>query len=435
MSFQHDEDRFRRFVAHIDRFPPHYRSVMRASALPMAQRLDTLRRATERNPHFFFAWWFYGEEQFHRGPLSGHWRREARESFIRATELSPAFAPGWEHLAWLSTAEGDSAQAQRALDQWAQAMGGDPRDTFSLVLRSLVETGFAWRFNPAARAQEVTRRAFMRPEIYLYSQIAAGPRMMPTFDAPRGAVWLGGQFAEMTDRPHMARSGLLAQAFGYLALGRPDSAQAKLDELLTRFPEAELVQFAAEFMGTAAHLDPDGVPATALSPRAASVLEVLTGGAEGGPGELGVLLQALTRARAGRWRDAVARTDSLAADPGRRFNTLVLRALLHFARADWFARLGDPDAVRRELRWSEHWEVVGFPSGAPQAADVDWSLRTLARWRLATLLDAAGSDDQEVCLAYTRVADAWAGGSPVFRARADSARRRAARLTSCAAGA
>jgi len=77
--------------------------------------------------------------------------------------------------------------------------------------------------------------------------------------------------------------------------------------------------------------------------------------------------------------------------------------------------------------------VNKFPAGPPQAADVDWSLRTLARWRLANVLDRAGQRNDEVCLAYRRVANAWSGGSPVFRARADSARARAEALH-CPAG-
>ncbi len=433
MSRQHDEDRFRRFVAHIDAYPTQYRTVMRASALPMAQRLDTLGRATELYPHFFFAWWFYGEEQFHRAPLIGRWRREALESFIRAAELSPAFAPGWEHLAFLATAEGDSALAGRALDQWARAMHGAPRDTFSLALQAMVTSGFAWRFRPGPYAEEWTREALLRPEVYASPDLAAGPRTMTMLDAPLGAVWLGGRFAGIPGRPHLVRSGLLAQAFGYLALGRPDSAQARLDELVTRLPELELVRFAAEFMGAAAYLDPDGVPAGGLSPRASSMVAVLSGRSNAEPGEMDGLLQSLALARAGRWSDAVARTDPLVADPARRFRSQVLRALLHFSRADWFGRLGNPEAARRELRWAEHWQVEGFPTGAPQAAEVDWSLRTLARWRLATEFDAAGVRDQEVCLAYVRVANAWGSGAPVFRARADSARGRAAHL-SCPPG-
>jgi len=49
-------------------------------------------------------------------------------------------------------------------------------------------------------------------------------------------------------------------------------------------------------------------------------------------------------------------------------------------------------------------ETWGRPSGPPQVADMDWAFATLARWRLAT---------------------AWAQGDSRYRARADSAARRA----------
>lgn len=451
-ALPHDEDRFRRFLAHSGVLPPQYRSVMRASALPVAERLDTLRRAALQYPHFFFAWWFLGEEQFHRGPMVGRWRREALESFVRATELSPTFAPAWEHLAWLRTAEGDSAGAHQALDQWARAMGGEPRDTFSLTLRAFITTGFAWRFTSSANAERVTRASLLTPEILASPDLAAGPRLMSTAEVPRAAVWLGARLAEMTGRPHLARSGLLGQAFGYVALGQPDSTQARLDELLRRFPEPELVLFAAEFVGTLAYLDPDGVPgsratertlARLASPgtvsageaeRAARILALLTGGpaVAGGTAELDRFSHAEELARQRRWREAIARTEPLVADPIRTFSDPVVRALVRFGRADWFTQMGNTDAARRELRWSEHSTMdVGFPVGPPQGAEVDWSLRTLARWRLATMLDQANQRDDETCLAYLRVADAWARGSGVFRARADTARRRAVEL-SCA---
>jgi len=433
MSLGHDDDRKQRLLAHIEVYPPRYRTVMRASVLPMAERLDTLRRATELYRDFFFAWWFYGEEQFHRAPLTGRWRREALESFIRATGLSPAFAPGWEHLAFVAIAEGDSTVAAHALAEWAQAMGGPPRGPYESALWAQLESAFGWRFTAVANAEEVTRKALLRPEVRTFPDLPAGARHLPMLDVPRGAVWLGRRFAEIQDQPHLHRSGLLAQVFGYTALGRPDSARAGLDALLSMFPERELAQFAAEFLGSVAFLDPDGLPAGGLSQRADSVLAVLSGRSTAQPGEMDGLLEALALARARQWRDAVARTDALVADPARRFKSQVLRALLRFGRASWLAGLGDPEAARRELRWAEHWEVAGFPTGDPQAAEVDWSLRTLARWRLATMLDAAGIRDLEVCLGYLRVAAAWAGGTDVFRARADSARRRAAQL-SCPPG-
>lgn len=453
-SLPHDEDRFRRFVAHIQAFPPQYRSVMRASTLPIPERLDTLHRVTQQYPHFFFGWWFLGEEQFHRAPLIGRRRGEALESFVRAAELGPAFAPAWEHLAFVATTEGDSSLARRALDQWASAMGGAPRDTISLEIRAMGTSSFAWRFRPGRYAQDVTRESLLRPEILASPNMPAGPRMMTMFDAPEGAVWLGGRLAEMRERRHVARSGLLAQAFGYVLLGRPDSARARLDELLTRYPEPELVLFTAEYTAALAHLDSAGVPswrefaegtlarlagsgglALAGRERATGMLAVLSGSApaRGEAGEFAPLLEASALARRQRWREALGSTAKLVVDPAARFASPVLRALVHLDRADWWVRLGDPDAAARELRWAEHWQVEGFPSGPPQAADVDWSLRALARWRLAATLDRANHHDEEVCLAYVRAARAWAGGSPVFSARADSARRRAAALH-CPAG-
>jgi hypothetical protein len=145
-------------------------------------------------------------------------------------------------------------------------------------------------------------------------------------------------------------------------------------------------------------------------------------------GDFERLIEGVDLARRERWRDALSQTAELEAQPDSQFASPVLRALAHLDRADWWVRLGDPEAAARELRWAEHWQVDMFPSGVPQAADVDWSLRTLARWRLATTLDRAGRRDEEVCLAYLRVASAWAHGSAVVQARADSARMRAAAL-------
>jgi hypothetical protein len=97
-------------------------------------------------------------------------------------------------------------------------------------------------------------------------------------------------------------------------------------------------------------------------------------------------------------------------------------------RSDWRARLADIDGARRELLWHEHWDLVGTPTGLPQAAEIDWAFGGLARWRMARLLDAAGGEPGETCRAYRAVASLWAAGEPAYRARADSARARAAAL-------
>ena len=448
MGVTHDPADSRRSLAHLDLFPPKYQSVMRASTLPMAERLDTLLQVTRRYPQFFFGWWFYGEEQFHRAPLIGRWRREALESFVHAARMSPAFAPGWEHLAFLATAEGDSATARDALERWRRIVGEVSPGAFSMELRAMLFTSFAWRFHPGRDAQQAIEDA-LQPEMLAAPDLAAGPRMMLMFDAPQGAVWVGGRFARVAELPDLAKSGLLAQGLGYVTLGMPDSARARFEDLLSRFPEPEWMLFAAEYAGALAHLDPAGLPG--WRERAGAALRNLTGSQAGSAqhreraagmlaalfgerpelavGQFRPLIEGLDLARRGRWRDALSRTDVLLAQPDSFFASPVLRAVAHLDRADWWERSGDPEAAARELRWAEHWQVFhGFPSREPQAADVDWSLRSLARWRLAGVLDGAGRRDEEVCLAYVRVANAWSGGAPVFQARADSARRRAAAL-------
>src|SRR5207245_1882297 len=61
--------------------------------------------------------------------------------------------------------------------------------------------------------------------------LAAGPRYLMTFDAPWGAIEFGRRFAALRDQPELARSGLVAQVSGYVALGLADSARAAAREL------------------------------------------------------------------------------------------------------------------------------------------------------------------------------------------------------------
>jgi tetratricopeptide (TPR) repeat protein len=453
MSFKHDTARTERYLSHADSFPPQYRSLIQAKVLPLGPRLDSLQAAVTRYPRFFFAWFVLGDELFHRGPLAGHSVAEAVQALERATELGAGFAPAWEHLAWAATEAGDSARAHHALDRWLKAMGGEPRDAFSMGLVAMVEAGYAWRFLGSAVAEGLVNKYLRRPEISASPYLIEAPRYMLTFDAPRGAVWLGAQFAGKGRPADLERSGLLARAFGYVALGRPDSAQAALRALVERFPEPELALFADEYSAALAMADSAAVPGwgkralaelrRAVAPEAGEPLErgrarwmaALVAGDAGqfqGAVPLRDVLDAWLLARAGRWQAAIARTEGLRLSAESEPPDPVLRALLHLGRGEWFARAGgDPVAMRRELRWAGHENVVGTLDVGPQAADVDWSFRTLARWRLATALDRAGEQDAEVCHAYRRVAELWAAGEPIYRARADSARRRLGELAAC----
>jgi len=147
------------------------------------------------------------------------------------------------------------------------------------------------------------------------------------------------------------------------------------------------------------------------------------------PHALKALLSADSLAAAGEQRAALRQLDRIDVDSVARWVDPFFRTIVHFQRAAWRAHLGDIEGARSELVWHEHLDVVGVPTGLPQAADVDWAFGTLARWRLARLLDAAGrADRSEACGAYAAVIRYWSDAPAPYGARADSARTRSREL-------
>jgi tRNA A-37 threonylcarbamoyl transferase component Bud32 len=447
------------YRAAIDSFPPPYRQLIEASFAPQDRRFALLHEATEQAGDFGLAWFIEGDEIFHRGPLYGYSRRDAYGAMQRATVLWPDFAPAWEHLAWIAIGEGDSTVARRALDSLGRlSSGGDP---FSASLHALLAVGYRWRFAPEREAADFTDALLRSPDVARYSNLGAGARYQLSFDAPRGAVYIGERF-EKLGRPDLETPGLLAQVYGFIALGRLDSARAAAARLAARSSEPEIEMFLAEL--PAALLLADSVAGPDVrrqQPGATRALETYTRAARGGtevrraawllalvarragdeaaaaryraqlggesaPRPFAALLDADAEAAAGHPQSALERTEPLLAlDSAWRAGDPFFRAFLHLMRAQWHAAAGASVQAVRDLRWHENNDLrtVGFPAAAPEAAEVDWSLGTVARWRRARLLDAAG-DAAAACAAYAPVARLWMGGDPPFAARADSARRR-----------
>src|SRR6266550_4518171 len=444
LGIDEDLDRMRTVLAHADSLPREYASLIRAAQLPLSARLDTLRAVTERNPGFFLGWFQLGDELFHRGPLVGHRRSEAIPAFERAARLRPDFGPAWEHLAWVATAEGDSASAASALDS-LRAHGGVP-DPFSAVLRALLRLGFEWRFVSPSEARSVTVQIVKSPDAQSSPILGAGPRMLPTFDVPRGAIALG-QILEKNQQRDVRRSALIAESMSSLTLGRLEDARSLAGAAADVSSDAELDLFTAELQGTLALLDTGSVaPSDALKDlrpwsqskdaklrdRAtwlSALLEHRWQLRPGGPQELRGLLTADSLAAAGQPRAGLRKLDSINVDSVARSGDPFFRAIVHFQRAAWRARIGDIAGARDELVWHEHLDVVGVPTGLPQAADVDWAFGTLARWRLARLLDRAGHAERGLaCEAYAAVVRHWSDAPSHYGARADTARSRASQL-------
>ena len=462
-----DSARVRSLWAAADRFPAHYRALIQASPLPIAERLDALEAATERYRDFDLVWYRSGEELFHRGPLVGRLRSEASEAVRHTLRIRPDFIPGWNHLAWIAIAEGDSVEADSAMTQYQRLEAGSTGISFAQL--ALLTAAHSWRFGDPAIAGPATSGLVRDPRVASSNLLLAGPRMLLGFEAWRGALWFGHQFAAQSGPVEMVRSGLVAVALADLALGLPDSAAAALASLRERVPDDATALFAAGLpavmaLANADSLAPDvasahaarlrrfldraayrpavrraaafllGAVATAggLAPDRSEAMTVLAGGDELDAADR-TLLDLLQVARAGGAGEVGARTDSiLLRHPQLLDEQPATRTVMRFAASGWLARGNRIESAARTLRWVEHQDVGTLPAGAPIPAEIEWAFTTVARWREARLVDRPAGDRARACRLYGLIAAAWSGGDSTFRSRAAEARSRA--VSTCGDG-
>ena len=455
-----DPQRFPRLNRHLDAFPPHYQEIIRAQQQSWPARYDSLLAAAGRYREFYLASFLLGDELFHRGPLHGHLRHEALEPLQHALDLRPDFAPGWEHLGWVLLSEGGAVETRRALDSVPVERAGAG---LSYALRMMLQLGYLWRFGREPEAATATGARLRLPVVAGDYRTTSGGRMMMTVDAPVGAVGLGTQLAAWRGKPEAVRAGLLARANGFAALGRIDSLRAVGLRLRQSAPAHSSALYALELEAVLTLAEPgDSVPA---HPGLLAALETYaSSGAEAEPlRQRAAWMLALLSLRAGDSAAAATYRHRLAVmGPGKTLGEEVdlfdflrhgdtaragrllaglppsdlsrmapvpledaVRRLLHVA---WLERSGAVGRAEQELRWHEHLQLDGFPTGDPQPGEAAWALGTLLRWRRAQILDHAAAGDLELCATYLAVARLWAGAEPRFAARARTASRRATEL-------
>lgn len=453
-----------------DGFPEHYQPLidLEMQEFPRS-RIAILDSAVAIWRLFPYLQFRLGEELFNRGPLAGRLRREARIPLQQATARRSDFGAAWEHLAWLEISLGEQDRAMRALDSLNRLP--EAEDAYSRAYRGLISIGAGYRFGGGPGGNEAAGRALGDEEILQIPELAAAPRLMPSFDAPNGAIQFGGMFVQMgptVNRDDLVLSGLLAQMFGYLATGQLDEyrdcvrrvrmASPEDDEfwLFATQLEAFLVVFDSTGSGVDAHsvigdLRPFTSPpftdmqqkraawtlallARRVAPDAAESYVKLVGD-DPAKGPLASMLHADSLAVAGT---AVGLDTALldaaleVAGNLRRWErakyvpTAVgpfFRTALHLLRAEWNVARENLVAARDELRWHEGWDQAGLPMDEPRVEEVDWAFGTLARWRRAMILEQLDDASGELCDAYDDIVRLWSSGDSVYAARADSARQ------------
>jgi len=449
-------------------FPPEFLSLYRSygNKLPRLDRLlveaQFASSAEERfrlydtalavAPRDAYPALFYGDELFHRGPLSGRSLDKAIATLQRAVALDSSLAPAHEHLAWALIRVGQKDGARRSLDALHRSAG--KAEESEIYLPSLLELAYSLRFAPDSGP--LKSPAFESPSV-----LALAARGALTFDMPELEYALGGRLSGLRSAPPALHgSGQIAQGVASMALGRPasalthfDSAAALLeDRSEARIQAAEWRVIPAAF-GIPGVLQPEiekgrrelerltadstiglrAAWALALDAltrddtvRAAPwVNRVASGAAAGSP--LDLMLRAMGEAAAGRLDSALELSEpALAYDSAGRAGDPFFRAALHLKRGDWYAASNQPASADAAWLWYENLDVVGWPSTVAQAGEVDWALGSYARWKRGKLAASNGKLAQG-CRMMAQALSAWSRAEPSIeplRAEASQVMRR-----------
>ncbi|MCZ6915683.1 MAG: serine/threonine-protein kinase [Gemmatimonadetes bacterium] len=430
----------------LERFPPWYRRLIEARLGPDIGRLAALEEAVKRWDDYYYAWYLLAEEQLGRGPLFGLERAAAEVSLERAARLRPDFAPVWWDRAQLAIAEGEEVMALDALQSIPE-----PGDLFSNFISTHLWQAYAYRFHDGRGVKEQLEVLFSDPTILTNPLIRVGPRRMPLFGTPEGAVKLGELYADQSVAA-VRRSGLIAQVFGFFALGQMDSARDRADRLQEEFSSNGFAAFMARLEAVNWIFDPSGDTAplesvirdlerfaspSSAQPSSAGVrwiLQIMEQQAEApnrrwpysdvktGVPAFETIVEAARLARADRVRDAIALGNTLR---GMEIAALVpdpfFRTVLHLLMARWYEDIGDRQSAIEKLRWHEAVDEANSPIDEPLVQEVDWAFGTLARWNRAQLLDWYSDTGREICRSFDAVEKRWQSGSSPYKARADTA--------------
>jgi hypothetical protein len=452
--------RERSFTAELDalnrrfgnRLPPLQALLVQAQLEPdLPTRFARLEEAWRRYPRRGEAALLYADELVHRGPLAGI-PLDSGLAVMRSAAERERFATALEHAVVGYGRLGDRGRADSALERLTAERATEGEE--AARRRRLIGFVRDQRFSPRLGAVKL---AYLRWTADSATRDALGRyvRLGNLFDIPDGQLGFGQFLAEDGPTPAMRGSGHEAQGLAFVLLGRPAAALAQFDSAadLLASVEAELTRWEWRALGRALGL-PGSVGADEearrrlaalaegpLGARAAWALaldayargdttaayrwegRITSADTTGGAKALASVAAALRHAARGLPDSALAQTAPLlrlgpagfAKDP-------FARAVVYLRRGDWLLATGDSAGAARAWRWSDAWDIEGWPQGSAQAGEVDAAVSALARLRRAGLAGRSGQR-VEACRLATRVRELWSDAEPAFdslRTLADS---------------
>jgi hypothetical protein len=142
--------------------------------------------------------------------------------------------------------------------------------------------------------------------------------------------------------------------------------------------------------------------------------------------ELEQFARAMSLAVGKRWKEALALSDSLdTAINATRPSDPFARSAFHLLRGDWSLAMGDTARAEQEWRWHENSDIVGWPTGLPQAGEIDGMLGVVARLRRSRLLlrpAALPAERKYGCAMVGRVLELWSNAESVMNPLLEEAR-------------
>jgi tetratricopeptide (TPR) repeat protein len=403
------------------------------------QRLALYEDALRQAPRDANVALFYGDELFHRGPLSGLGRDSAISVLRRVVQLDSSLSPALEHLSWALIRSGRNQEARSSLDALHRA-AGKPEES-EIYLPLFLEIAYSARFTSDTTPLN-------NPVLHSPSGLSLAARGAFSMDIPETGVRLGSRLASLPSAPDSLHgSGRIAQALALMTMGRPRQALLQFDAagaLLSQHTEAR--HQAAEWRVIPPALGLPGMTAADVeqgrraliqlsrdstrSVRAAWALslDALSRGDSAGAvpwlklvvsqtsptNPFHALLRAMQQATAGRFEAALQLSEpALGYDSAGKAGDAFFRAALHIQRGDWLERMNRPEAAQRSWLWYEGLDVVGWPSSVVQAAEVDWPLANLGRLRRARLA-AKSRNKADACRLAAELSRSWADAEPPF---------------------